>query len=55
MRCRRARSTGARGGSVGASAWDGYAASAVAEAGLLSLAEGRRVEIRLADQPALYR
>jgi myo-inositol 2-dehydrogenase/D-chiro-inositol 1-dehydrogenase len=44
-----------RGSSVGASAWDGYAASAVAEAGLLSLAEGRRVEIRLADQPALYR
>jgi myo-inositol 2-dehydrogenase/D-chiro-inositol 1-dehydrogenase len=40
---------------TGASAWDGYAASAVAEAGLLSLAEGRRVEIKLADQPALYR
>lgn len=43
------------GNTCGASAWDGYAASAVAEAGLLSLAEGRRVEIRLADQPALYR
>ncbi|WP_395014745.1 Gfo/Idh/MocA family protein [Dongia sp.] len=43
------------GGSAGASAWDGYAASAVAEAGLLSLAEGRRVAIELADQPALYR
>lgn len=39
----------------GATAWDGYAASAVAEAGLLSLAEGRRVEIRLADRPVLYR
>jgi myo-inositol 2-dehydrogenase/D-chiro-inositol 1-dehydrogenase len=44
-----------RGGVSGASAWDGYAASAVAEAGLLSLAEGRRVAIALADQPALYR
>jgi myo-inositol 2-dehydrogenase/D-chiro-inositol 1-dehydrogenase len=46
-----------RGGSTndGASAWDGYAASAVAEAGLLSLAEGRRVAIQLADRPALYR
>jgi myo-inositol 2-dehydrogenase/D-chiro-inositol 1-dehydrogenase len=44
-----------RGGSSGASAWDGYAASAVADAGLLSLAEGRRVAIQLADQPALYR
>ena len=44
-----------RGTATGASAWDGYAAAAVAEAGLLSLAEGRRVEIRLADQPPLYR
>jgi myo-inositol 2-dehydrogenase/D-chiro-inositol 1-dehydrogenase len=44
-----------RGTTDGANAWDGYAASAVAEAGLLSLAEGRRVEIKLADQPALYR
>jgi myo-inositol 2-dehydrogenase/D-chiro-inositol 1-dehydrogenase len=44
-----------RGTTDGASAWDGYAASAVAEAGLLSLAEGRRVEIKLTDQPALYR
>jgi len=43
------------GNAAGASAWDGYAASAVAEAGLLSLAEGRRVEIKLAEQPALYR
>jgi myo-inositol 2-dehydrogenase/D-chiro-inositol 1-dehydrogenase len=44
-----------RGGSVGASAWDGYAASAVAESGLLSLAEGRRVAITLAERPPLYR
>ena len=40
---------------AGASAWDGYAASAVAEAGLASLAEGRRVDIKLAERPALYR
>jgi myo-inositol 2-dehydrogenase/D-chiro-inositol 1-dehydrogenase len=44
-----------RGNADGASAWDGYAASAVAEAGLASLAEGRRVEINLAEPPALYR
>jgi myo-inositol 2-dehydrogenase/D-chiro-inositol 1-dehydrogenase len=45
----------ARGAATGASAWDGYAAAAVAEAGLRSLAEGRRIEISLADQPPLYR
>lgn len=45
----------AGGTATGASTWDGYAAAAVAEAGLLSLAEGRRVEIRLADRPPLYR
>ena len=44
-----------RGSTCGASAWDGYAANAVAEAGLLSLAEGRRAPIKLAEQPALYR
>jgi myo-inositol 2-dehydrogenase/D-chiro-inositol 1-dehydrogenase len=44
-----------RGAATGASAWDGYAAAAIAEAGLCSLAEGRRVEISLADQPPLYR
>jgi myo-inositol 2-dehydrogenase/D-chiro-inositol 1-dehydrogenase len=44
-----------RGTATGASAWDGYAAAAVAEAGLRSLAEGRRVDISLADQPPLYR
>ncbi len=45
----------ALGKPAGASAWDGYAAMAVAEAGLRSLAEGRRVEINLAEQHALYR
>ena len=38
---------------TGASAWDGYAAAAVAEAGLQALAEGRRVAIRLAEKPQL--
>jgi len=50
-----ARGAAAQDSNAGASAWDGYAAAAVAEAGLLALAEGRRVEIRLADRPALYR
>jgi myo-inositol 2-dehydrogenase/D-chiro-inositol 1-dehydrogenase len=44
----------ARGSAVGASAWDGYAAAAVAEAGLQSLAENRSVAIRLVEKPALY-
>jgi myo-inositol 2-dehydrogenase/D-chiro-inositol 1-dehydrogenase len=43
-----------KGKSCGASAWDGYAAAAVAEAGLKSLAENRRVAIELADKPSLY-
>jgi len=38
-----------------ASAWDGYAAGAVAEAGLASLAQGRSVDVFLAMKPALYR
>jgi myo-inositol 2-dehydrogenase/D-chiro-inositol 1-dehydrogenase len=38
----------------GASAWDGYAAAAVAEAGLQSLAENRSVPISLSEKPALY-
>ncbi len=42
------------GGSAGASAWDGYAAAAVAEAGLASLASGNRARIELAAKPALY-
>ena len=39
----------------GASAWDGYAAGAVAEAGIQSLAEGRTVEVKLVEKPALYK
>jgi myo-inositol 2-dehydrogenase / D-chiro-inositol 1-dehydrogenase len=42
------------GTAAGASAWDGYAAAAVAEAGLQALAEGRRTAIRLAEKPQLF-
>jgi myo-inositol 2-dehydrogenase/D-chiro-inositol 1-dehydrogenase len=38
----------------GPSAWDGYAANAVADACLASLHGGGRVEVALADKPALY-
>ena len=38
----------------GASAWDGYAANAVADACLESLASGGRAGVRLTDRPALY-
>ncbi|HEY7042589.1 MAG TPA: Gfo/Idh/MocA family oxidoreductase [Nocardioidaceae bacterium] len=38
----------------GASAWDGYAATAVAEAGVRSLDEGGRVAVDLVDKPSLY-
>jgi myo-inositol 2-dehydrogenase / D-chiro-inositol 1-dehydrogenase len=42
------------GGSAGATAWDGYAAAHIAEAGLLSLAEMRAVTIQLDERPAIY-
>jgi myo-inositol 2-dehydrogenase / D-chiro-inositol 1-dehydrogenase len=45
----------AGGARAGASAWDGYAAAAVAEAGLLSLAENRSVAVGLIERPALYK
>lgn len=38
----------------GASAWDGYAASAVAEAGVSSLAQGGQIRIELGEKPPLY-
>jgi myo-inositol 2-dehydrogenase / D-chiro-inositol 1-dehydrogenase len=38
----------------GPSAWDGYAANAVADACLESLANGGRVDVQLAQKPALY-
>jgi len=37
-----------------ASAWDGYAAAAVAEAGVRALAEGRRVPVEMIARPELY-
>jgi myo-inositol 2-dehydrogenase/D-chiro-inositol 1-dehydrogenase len=39
---------------LGPSAWDGYAANAVADACLQSLASGERVAVRPARRPALY-
>lgn len=38
----------------GADVWDGYAATAVAEAGLRARAEGSRVAVDLVDRPAFY-
>ena len=40
---------------AGANAWDGYAATAVADAGVRALEEGRRVTVNLVEQPSLYR
>jgi myo-inositol 2-dehydrogenase/D-chiro-inositol 1-dehydrogenase len=34
--------------------WDGYAAAAIAEAGVRALAEGRRIDLQMAEKPALY-
>jgi len=39
----------------GASAWDGYVATEVAEAGIHALGTGRRHAVTLRDRPALYR
>jgi myo-inositol 2-dehydrogenase/D-chiro-inositol 1-dehydrogenase len=39
---------------TGPSAWDGYATTAVAEAAVTSLTEGRRTTVDLVDRPALY-
>ncbi|MDG9717993.1 Gfo/Idh/MocA family oxidoreductase [Streptomyces sp. DH24] len=43
-----------RGTVTGPSAWDGYAAAAVAEAGVLSLETGARTRVDLAPRPDLY-
>lgn len=37
-----------------ATTWDGYAATAIAEAAVTSYAKGAKVEIELVDKPALY-
>jgi myo-inositol 2-dehydrogenase/D-chiro-inositol 1-dehydrogenase len=39
---------------TGPSAWDGYAAQVVCDAGVQSLYNGERVEIELGSKPALY-
>jgi myo-inositol 2-dehydrogenase/D-chiro-inositol 1-dehydrogenase len=44
----------ARGVQVGASAWDGYVATAVADAGLGSLASSQPTDVKLEPRPALY-
>jgi len=41
-------------GATGPSAWDGYAAQAVCDAGVEALASGDRVSIALVDRPDLY-
>src|SRR4051794_19461442 len=41
-------------GATGPSAWDGYAAQVVCDAGVAALYSGDRVEIDLGDKPALY-
>lgn len=42
------------GGGVGANAWDGYAAAAVAEACLRAADTGTTAPVELADKPSLY-
>ncbi|MFE0171226.1 Gfo/Idh/MocA family protein [Streptomyces sp. NPDC059002] len=42
------------GRATGPSAWDGYAAAAVAEAGVRALREGTRATVELAERPGLY-
>ncbi|MEV4438226.1 Gfo/Idh/MocA family oxidoreductase [Streptomyces sp. NPDC049577] len=44
-----------RGETTGPSAWDGYAAAAVCEAGVRAQATGERTPVGLAERPALYR
>ncbi|MCB1489512.1 MAG: Gfo/Idh/MocA family oxidoreductase [Bauldia sp.] len=39
---------------AGASAWDGYAATAIAEAGIAALKTGTTAEVRLEAKPGLY-
>jgi len=44
----------AAGTTTGPSAWDGYAATVVAETGLSALRTGERVAVSLGSKPALY-
>ena len=43
------------GQSTGPSAWDGYAATAVAESCLQALERGERTAVQLVERPAFYR
>jgi myo-inositol 2-dehydrogenase/D-chiro-inositol 1-dehydrogenase len=43
------------GGTTGPSAWDGYAATVVCDAGLAALRTGQRVPVVLPDRPDLYK
>ena len=47
-------SIAAGGPPLGPSAWDGYAAAVVSDAGVAALRTGERVEVSLAGQPKLY-
>jgi len=42
------------GAAVGASAWDGYVASAIADQIVAAMAEGREAKLKYATRPALY-
>lgn len=39
---------------IASDSWDGYAAAAVAEAGVLALKEGRKVAVEMVSKPAFY-
>lgn len=40
---------------IGSSAWDGYAAAVVAEAGVKALAEGRKMPVEMMQKPEFYK
>ncbi|HEV7961788.1 MAG TPA: Gfo/Idh/MocA family oxidoreductase, partial [Actinoplanes sp.] len=42
------------GAPLGPSAWDGYAAAVVSDAGVEALRTGNRVQVALVEQPKLY-
>jgi len=44
----------AKGMVEGPSSWDGYAATAVTDAGLAAMKTGGWVKVQLRDKPALY-
>jgi myo-inositol 2-dehydrogenase/D-chiro-inositol 1-dehydrogenase len=45
---------GGGGAPVGPTAWDGYAAAVVSDAGVAALRTGERVPVNLAPRPELY-